>query len=105
MPAFCAGQLNEAELENQTLKATLEDAQQRHQQAVVQTEVLTASLTTHQSTLAGYTSQVEELQLKVQTVQQQLNEATDKEASKQTQLQELTAEHQSLSMSLRETQV
>lgn len=103
--ALHAGQLNEVELENQKLKATLEDSQQRHQQAVSQAEALTSSLAQYQSTLSGYTSQVEELQSELRTVQQQVIDSKQEAAAKEDQLQALTAEHSRLSRSLQETEV
>ena len=83
----------------------MEDSQQRHQQAVSQAEALTASLAQQQSTLSSYTTQAEEAQTELRTAQQQVIDVTQEAASKQSQLQALTAEHNSLSMLLREAKV
>ena len=99
------GQLNEVELESQTLKASLEDLRHRHQLQTSALEKQTQESATRKAASIESLTRVAEVQADNVLAWEQLREANEELAAKAQDLDSLSASHDKLGVQLKNAQV
>lgn len=100
-----SGQLNEVELENQTLKVTLEDLQQRHKQVVEKVEQQSKAESALQEAFSDSKSRLSDITNQLQSVQQNLRAKEQDLDAKSEQVSALSDDHRRLDKRLKDAEV